>query len=114
MQFERHGWPRGDWQLMRCLRSRIPCAGGKTSANPLSVLSRWKIADNLRRSLVAPTTLAMLLGGWVVAQIPLRWSAVIAGLLVLPSVAHWLTSTMRVSLDQNWRGGVRQRASRIW
>lgn len=50
----RHRWVRGDWQIARWLFRRVPGIGKRTQKNPLSSLSRWKIFDNLRRSLVAP------------------------------------------------------------
>ncbi len=47
-----HRWVRGDWQLLGWLGSRIKNREGQILDNPLSLLSRWKIFDNLRRSLV--------------------------------------------------------------
>ncbi len=44
-----HRWIRGDWQLLRWLTSRVPGRAG-SNRDPLSSLSRWKIADNMRRS----------------------------------------------------------------
>ncbi len=45
-------WIRGDWQIASWLLPRVPAADGGSEPNPLSGLSRWKIFDNLRRSLV--------------------------------------------------------------
>jgi cellobiose phosphorylase len=50
-----HRWTRGDWQLLPFLFGSIINRKNKRIANPLSMLSRWKIFDNLRRSLVAPS-----------------------------------------------------------
>ena len=55
----KHRWIRGDWQLLRWLAPRVPSPDG-LEPNRLSALSRWKILDNLRRSLVAPALLALL------------------------------------------------------
>ena len=33
--------------------------------NPISTISRWKILDNLRRSLVEPATMILLVAGWL-------------------------------------------------
>ncbi|MDY7079666.1 MAG: glucoamylase family protein [Chloroflexota bacterium] len=60
-----HRWVRGDWQLLPWLLPRVPHADGGKTPNNLSILSRWKILDNLRRSLLAPALLAMLLAGWL-------------------------------------------------
>ena len=67
----RHRWIRGDWQLASWLLPRVPGPSGdvgtkpQRQTNPLSALSLWKIFDNLRRSLVPPALLALLLGGWL-------------------------------------------------
>ena len=53
----RHRWIRGDWQITQWLLPRVPGSDARRIANPLSVLSQWKILDNLRRSLV-PVALA--------------------------------------------------------
>lgn len=61
-----HRWIRGDWQLLPWLAPKVPAANGSRIANPLSGIDRWKIIDNLRRSLVAPSTLLLAAGGWLV------------------------------------------------
>jgi hypothetical protein len=48
-----HRWIRGDWQIIDWLKARVPASGGGSHPNPLSRFNRWKIFDNLRRSLVA-------------------------------------------------------------
>ena len=48
----KHRWVRGDWQIMRWVLPRVPDYHGRIIANPLSLISRWKIIDNLRRSLL--------------------------------------------------------------
>jgi len=60
-----HRWVRGDWQLLPWLLPRVPCAGGGSMPNDLSVLDRWKIVDNLRRSLLMPALLTLLIAGWL-------------------------------------------------
>ena len=59
-----HRWTRGDWQLLPWLLPQVPCENGGTIPNTLSTLDRWKIIDNLRRSLIAPASLALLISGW--------------------------------------------------
>jgi cyclic beta-1,2-glucan synthetase len=54
-----HRWLRGDWQLLPWLLAKVPSERGERLWNKLSFIDRWKIADNLRRSLVAPFTLAL-------------------------------------------------------
>jgi cyclic beta-1,2-glucan synthetase len=50
-----HRWTRGDWQIIRWLFPRVPDATRQKVRNPLPLIARWKIFDNLRRSLVAPS-----------------------------------------------------------
>ena len=56
-----HRWVRGDWQILRWLFPWVPTALPACARNRLPLISRWKIFDNLRRSLVAPATVALLL-----------------------------------------------------
>lgn len=59
-----HRWIRGDWQLLPWLLPSVPHGSGKSVPNPFTLLDRWKLFDNLRRSLVAPAILMLLLFGW--------------------------------------------------
>ena len=61
----RHRWIRGDWQIAPWLLSRVPSISGGRKRNPLSGISHWKIFDNLRRSLVPPALVLLLLIGWI-------------------------------------------------
>ena len=76
-----HRWIRGDWQLVPWLMPRVPLADGGRVRNPLSFLDRWKMADNLRRSLAGPSLLLLLAAGWTVLPAPGWWS--VAALAVL-------------------------------
>jgi cyclic beta-1,2-glucan synthetase len=60
-----HRWIRGDWQLLPWLGRNVPDADRQPVANVLSGLDRWKIIDNLRRSLLAPALLLFFVGGWL-------------------------------------------------
>ncbi len=51
-----HRWTRGDWQLLPILWRSC----WQPSRWPLGAINRWKMFDNLRRSLVAPMSLALL------------------------------------------------------
>ncbi len=79
-----HRWIRGDWQIIDWLKSRVPLHGGGEEPNPLTPFNRWKIFDNLRRSLVPPTLVPLLLAGWTFTHHPFLWSAIIAGLMLWP------------------------------
>jgi cyclic beta-1,2-glucan synthetase len=100
----RHRWIRGDWQIARWLLPRVPAADGRLTTNQLSALSRWKIFDNLRRSL-ASTGMVMLVV--MACLMPWPWLAagavllVVSLLLALPmfSVA---TELCRRPVDLSW------------
>ena len=82
----KHRWIRGDWQLLRWLFPRVPDASGEMVRNPLSFVSRWKIVDNLRRSLSDAAAFALLLCGWLfLPGKPLYWTLATLALLCLPS-----------------------------
>ncbi|WP_242847754.1 GH36-type glycosyl hydrolase domain-containing protein [Fervidicella metallireducens] len=55
-----HRWVRGDWQLIRWLFPYVKNRFGKKHKNPLTPLSKWKIFDNLRRSLVSTNILLLV------------------------------------------------------
>ncbi len=80
-------WIRGDWQLLNWLRLRVRQADNTRCPNPLSMLSRWKLLDNLRRSLAAPSLLIALVSALLLVPNPLYWLLFIFTLLLLPSVA---------------------------
>ncbi len=58
-----HRWVRGDWQLIPWLFTSIKNREGKQVKNPLNTISRWKILDNMRRSLSAPAALILIFAG---------------------------------------------------
>ena len=65
-----HRWTRGDWQLLPFM--------WHARQYGIDALGVWKMADNLRRSLVVPATFGLLI--WVVftAALPLRTALLVA------------------------------------
>ncbi len=59
-----HRWIRGDWQILPWLLPTVPTAGEARQRNHLPSVERWKVFDNLRRSLVPPALVALLILGW--------------------------------------------------
>ncbi len=81
----KHRWLRGDWQITQWLTSSVPDESGARVPNPISLVSRWKILDNLRRSLVEPATFVLLLFGWLVPTgHPIRWTFATIFILFIP------------------------------
>src|SRR5881398_2443187 len=85
-----HRWIRGDWQIIDWLKLRVPVGGGRVEPNTLSAFNRWKIFDNLRRSLVPPAMVALLLAGWFLTPVPMLWSGIIAGVMLWPVLSSLL------------------------
>jgi len=79
----RHRWIRGDWQIGYWLLPMAPDGNNQLRKNPVSALSRWKISDNLRRSLVPVALLMLLLIGWATMPYPLFWTGVVIMILLL-------------------------------
>lgn len=80
-------WIRGDWQLTPFLFGRIPNSTGMIK-NPLSMLSRWKMFDNLRRSLVAPALMILFaLGLSILPGSFLFWLGYSVGALLFPLIS---------------------------
>ncbi len=82
----RHRWIRGDWQLVRWLLPRVPGIDARFQKNSLSLLSQWKIFDNLRRSLVPSALTLLMLLGWLVLSSAWSWTLSIIGIILLPSL----------------------------
>ncbi|HSD84309.1 MAG TPA: glucoamylase family protein, partial [Anaerolineae bacterium] len=74
-----HRWIRGDWQLLPWVLNV------RRNGAPLSLIDRWKIIDNLRRSLLMPTLLALLLAGWLwLPGSTVAWTLIALALLSAP------------------------------
>ncbi len=81
----KHRWLRGDWQIVEWLTDWVPDESGARVPNPISLVSRWKIFDNLRRSLVEPATFALFLFGWFVMGHPFLWTLAAICILFVPA-----------------------------
>ncbi len=92
----KHRWMRGDWQIAEWLRPLVPDESGQMVANPLSMVSRWKIFDNLRRSLFEPSLFALFLLGWLVLPgRPEYWTLATVGIVFLPAIVQLAFDVVR-------------------
>ena len=82
----RRRWIRGDWQLAPWLLPWAPGPGGWIRNTGLSALSRWKLFDNLRRSLVPATLTLLLLLGWTVFSATWFWTLAVLTVFLAPPV----------------------------
>jgi cyclic beta-1,2-glucan synthetase len=107
----RHRWMRGDWQIAAWVLPRVPTAqrepGGvhqrsMRGPNPLSALSRLKILDNLRRSLVPGALLLLLLLGWALLARPGLWTLAAVAVLFVPALLGPAGSLIRKPDALGW------------
>lgn len=95
----RSRWIRGDWQIAGWLFPFVQNAHKKNIKNPLSLLSKMKIADNLRRSLV-PLSLLLLLGlGWTVLPEHGFWLDLILTIILFPAILNTLLELLNKPRD---------------
>ena len=99
----KHRWLRGDWQILEWLTDTVPDESGMRVPNPISLVSRWKIFDNLRRSLVEPATFALLVYGWFVMNHPVWWTLAAIGILFVPAWVELLFALTRAALSLQLR-----------
>ena len=81
-----HRWARGDWQLLPWIIVMAPGSGGDATAiAKLPAIGRWKMLDNLRRTLLAPATVLALLAGWLLPLGPaLGWTGFVLATVAVP------------------------------
>jgi cellobiose phosphorylase len=90
-----HRWIRGDWQLIPWLRFKIVNKKGIRVNNPLSALSKWKILDNLRRSLYTIALFVLIVGSATFfPSDPWRWLTVAFLSMFLPLLLEILDSIL--------------------
>ncbi|WP_454827692.1 GH36-type glycosyl hydrolase domain-containing protein [Paraburkholderia xenovorans] len=83
-----HRWARGDWQLLPWL-----VGVRRRPARALPATGRWKMLDNLRRTLVAPAAFMALLAGWTL-PLPdaLRWTCFVLATIAVPVLLPTLSA----------------------
>ena len=97
-----HRWVRGDWQILWWLFPFVSSRAG-TTRNRLPLVARWKIFDNLRRSLVPPATLLLLVLGWTVLPgHPVAWTAVGLAAAMFPALSLALGALGGPRREQSW------------
>ncbi|HET6619046.1 MAG TPA: glucoamylase family protein [Dongiaceae bacterium] len=82
-----HRWARGDWQLLPWIFGRGPRVEGRQARRGMPAIGRWKMLDNLRRTLSAlAAVLALLAGSVLPLQVALVWTIFILWTIVLPTL----------------------------
>ncbi|MEL6205413.1 MAG: glucoamylase family protein [Pseudomonadota bacterium] len=99
-----HRWIRGDWQLLPWLGPYVQGRDGGWLRTPLSILDRWKIIDNLRRSLLAPSLVLLALCGWLaMPQIAPIWT-----LITIAAPGTYLFTNLVTGISHGRRRGAVQ------
>lgn len=103
----RQRWIRGDWQIMAWLLPWVPTTAGNYERNPLSSLSRWKILDNLRRSLVPIALTGLLLAGWTMLSSAWFFTVTVIGILLVPAICISMLDLLHKSAETQLRAHLR-------
>ncbi len=94
-QMRLHRWIRGDWQLLLWLFPKINNQNGVSQPIDLSIVTRWQIVDNLRRSLIPVISLLILfLAITILPGSSIRWFIVILITWLFP-VLHQIVTIQR-------------------
>lgn len=104
-----HRWTRGDWQLLPWIFGRGRDANGHTERCAIPLIGRWKLLDNLRRSLSAPAGLLAFITGWFLPlHASLGWTVfllfTIAFPPLLPAIAGVVPKRAGVSIRNHLTG----------
>ncbi len=100
----RYRWIRGDWQISRWLLPRIPGPDGVRVRNPLSLLSRWKILDNLRRSLFPIALMLLAPAVWLLLpEHGLLALLLVPAVIALPTALSSAAGIVRKPAEMPWR-----------
>jgi cyclic beta-1,2-glucan synthetase len=90
-----HRWTRGDWQVARWLFSHTRDRSSQKAPNTLPLISRWKIFDNLRRSLSAPSLFIWLVAACTfLPGTPLTWTLFAFLTIAFPVYLHVTTGLL--------------------
>ncbi len=92
----RRRWIRGDWQIAAWLLPRVPGYKQKPEKNPISLLSWWKIFDNLRRSLVPAGLMLLIVLSWMFLQPSWLGFSIAAGIIFIPMLPGVFKQAFRI------------------
>lgn len=99
----RHRWIRGDWQIASWGTPFVPGKNNRLQRNFISSLSRWKIWDNIRRSLVAPAMIVFLIIGWLLIPKPALWTLLFMAAWLLPPILTGIWQLFRKHESVGWK-----------
>jgi cyclic beta-1,2-glucan synthetase len=108
----KHRWVRGDWQIVKWLLPTVPGYRHPRVLNPLSVISLWKILDNLRRSVMEISIFVLLIAGWTfLPGGPVYWTLTVSFVAFLPVYMRLAFSLLRTPPDSLWTAHIKESLS---
>ena len=103
-----HRWARGDWQLLPWLFGKGGASRGKSEHFTIPLISRWKMLDNLRRTLSAPALYLTLLLGWLIPGLsPWVWTGFVVLTISIPPLMPFLAGLRPVRAGTSRRSHLR-------
>ena len=85
----RSRWARGDMQIIGWMRSKVKNVFGEYEKNPITLLGKWKIFDNIRRGLIDFCLLLILILSLTSLVVnPIWWVGFIAFVCLLPVISQ--------------------------
>ena len=110
-----HRWARGDWQLLPWIFGRGDASLGNRGRSALPLIGRWKMLDNLRRTLAAPASIMALLAGWT---LPLHaaavWTCFILATMAVPALIPVLVAILPRRAHITGRSHLRALGADLW
>src|SRR6056297_2543506 len=98
-----HRWIRGDWQIAAWLFKHVPLKNGKEK-NSINLLSKWKIFDNLRRSLNPLFLTIFFIAGWfLLPGTAWIWTIAAFGILAFPIYISLYSDILNRPARVNWK-----------
>ncbi len=103
-----HRWARGDWQLLPWLFGKGGASRGQAGHFTIPLISRWKMLDNLRRTLSSPALFLTLLMGWLIPGVsPWLWTAFVMAIISIPPMMPFLAGLRPVRTGTSRRSHIR-------
>jgi cyclic beta-1,2-glucan synthetase len=103
-----HRWARGDWQLLPWLFGKGSVSSRKGRHFSIPLISRWKMLDNLRRTLSAPALFLTLLLSWLIPGLsPLVWTGFAIAMIGIPPLMPFFAGLRPIRKGTSKRSHVR-------